>query len=150
MTTLRSLDGQQVKWNFGAIDLMWPGQRGDTKGQPFHPNLRLRWVREPRHGDQHLHPAWLRACCWPAALSHPRLRVHPLWLIPPAVAVLLNVRLAHGDEEPELASTSSSPPWPAAELYMWLRMGHFVRAWAKFLSRVKTDNWAEQAKAEKG
>ena len=22
---------------------MWPGQRGDTKGQPLHPNLRLRW-----------------------------------------------------------------------------------------------------------
>ena len=35
MTTLRSLDGQQVKWNYGAIDLMWPGQRGDTLGQPF-------------------------------------------------------------------------------------------------------------------
>ena len=43
MTSLRGLDAQQVKWNFGAIELMWPGQRGDTKGQPFHPNLRLRW-----------------------------------------------------------------------------------------------------------
>ena len=37
-----------------------------------------------------------------------------------------------------------------AELYMWLRAGHFVRAWVKFLSRVKVDNWAEQAKAERG
>lgn len=43
MTNLRALHGQQVKWNYGAIDLMWPGQRGDTKGQPLHPNLRLRW-----------------------------------------------------------------------------------------------------------
>ena len=33
---------------------------------------------------------------------------------------------------------------------MWLRAGHFVRAWTKFLSRVQTDNWAEQAKAERG
>ena len=32
-----------MKWNYGGIDLMWPGQRGDTKGQPLHPNLRLRW-----------------------------------------------------------------------------------------------------------
>ena len=37
-----------------------------------------------------------------------------------------------------------------AELYMWLRAGHFIRAWAKFLSKVKVDNWAEQAKAERG
>ena len=33
---------------------------------------------------------------------------------------------------------------------MWLRAGHFIRAWAKFLSKVKVDNWAEQAKAERG
>ena len=33
---------------------------------------------------------------------------------------------------------------------MWLKAGHFVRAWTKFLSRVQTDNWAEQAKAERG
>lgn len=44
MVTLKSLDAQQVKWNYGAIDLMWPGQWGDTSGQPFHPNLRLRWL----------------------------------------------------------------------------------------------------------
>ena len=44
MTTLRALDAQQVKWTYGAIELMWPGQRGDTKGQPFHPNLRVRWL----------------------------------------------------------------------------------------------------------
>ena len=43
MTTLKGYDAQQVKWTYGAIELMWPGQRGDTKGQPFHPNLRLRW-----------------------------------------------------------------------------------------------------------
>jgi hypothetical protein len=31
-----------------------------------------------------------------------------------------------------------------------IRAGHFLRAWTKFLSRVQTDNWAEQAKAERG
>ena len=33
---------------------------------------------------------------------------------------------------------------------MWIRMGHFVRAWLKFFSRQQTDNWAAQAKAERG
>jgi biofilm PGA synthesis N-glycosyltransferase PgaC len=29
-------------------------------------------------------------------------------------------------------------------------MGHFIRAWLKFFSRQQTDNWAAQAKAERG
>ena len=33
---------------------------------------------------------------------------------------------------------------------MWIRLGHFVRAWSKFLSRKQVDNWAAQAKAERG
>jgi biofilm PGA synthesis N-glycosyltransferase PgaC len=33
---------------------------------------------------------------------------------------------------------------------MWVRLGHFLRAWTKFLSRKQTDNWAAQAKAERG
>ncbi len=33
---------------------------------------------------------------------------------------------------------------------MWIRIGHFVRAWSKLLSRSRTDNWAAQAKAERG
>ena len=37
-----------------------------------------------------------------------------------------------------------------AEIYMVIRLGHFFRAWTKFLSRKQTDNWAEQAKAERG
>jgi biofilm PGA synthesis N-glycosyltransferase PgaC len=37
-----------------------------------------------------------------------------------------------------------------AEAYMAIRMGHFIRAWSKFFSRQQTDNWAAQAKAERG
>ena len=33
---------------------------------------------------------------------------------------------------------------------MWVRLGHFFRAWTKFLSRKQVDNWAAQAKAERG
>lgn len=29
-------------------------------------------------------------------------------------------------------------------------MGHFVRAWAKFFTSHQTDNWAAQARAERG
>jgi biofilm PGA synthesis N-glycosyltransferase PgaC len=41
-------------------------------------------------------------------------------------------------------------PLVPAEVYMWIRMGHFVRAWLKFFGSQQTDNWAAQAKAERG
>jgi hypothetical protein len=37
-----------------------------------------------------------------------------------------------------------------AELYMWLRMGHFLTAWTQFFARSDKDNWAAQAAAERG
>ncbi len=149
MTTIRSLDGQQVKWNYGAIDLMWPGQRGDTKGQPFHPNLRLRWA-ENLGMATNIFTRIAFVLLLAGALSIHAFEFSPLWLIPPVVAILLNVRIAMSMKNRTWRDVVFAATGLPAELYMWLRAGHFVRAWVKFLSRVKTDNWAEQAKAERG
>ncbi len=93
MTTLRALDGQQVKWNYGAIDLMWPGQRGDTRGQPFHPNLRLRWMENV---SMLVNAATriLFGLLVAGALSLHAFRFSPVWLGAAAVAVALNLRTA--------------------------------------------------------
>jgi biofilm PGA synthesis N-glycosyltransferase PgaC len=81
MTTLRSLDAQQVKWNAGAIELMWPGQRGDTKGQPFHPNLRLRWVENFSMAiNVATRGMFVLLLC--ASLSVGAFVFSPIWLIP--------------------------------------------------------------------
>ncbi|MET0695467.1 MAG: glycosyltransferase family 2 protein [Propionibacteriaceae bacterium] len=149
MTTLRSLDGQQVKWNYGAIDLMWPGQRGDTKGQPFHPNLRLRWI-ENLGMATNIFTRIAFMLLLAASLSIHAFVFSPVWLIPPVVAVLLNVRIAYSMKNRTWRDVAFAGLGIPAEIYMWLRAGHFVRAWAKFLSKVKVDNWAEQAKAERG
>jgi biofilm PGA synthesis N-glycosyltransferase PgaC len=149
MTTLRSLDGQQVKWNYGAIDLMWPGQRGDTKGQPFHPNLRLRWA-ENFGMVTNIFTRVAFAMLLVASLSIHAFVFSPFWLIPPAVAILLNVRIAYSMKNRTWRDVVFAATAIPAEIYMWLRAGHFLRAWAKFLSKVKVDNWAEQAKAERG
>jgi biofilm PGA synthesis N-glycosyltransferase PgaC len=149
MTTVRSLDGQQVKWNYGAIDLMWPGQRGDTKGQPFHPNLRLRWA-ENFGMATNIFTRIAFVLLLVASLSIHAFVFSPVWIIPPVVAVLLNVRIAFSMKNRNARDVLFAATGIPAEIYMWLRAGHFVRAWAKFLSRVKVDNWAEQAKAERG
>lgn len=149
MTTLRALDGQQVKWNYGAIDLMWPGQRGDTSGQPFHPNLRLRWA-ENLGMVVNAFTRIMFIVLLVASLSIHAFVFSPIWLIPPVIAVLLNVRTAFSMKNHTWRDVVFAATGIPAEIYMWVRMGHFFRAWTKFLSRAQTDNWANQANAERG
>jgi len=149
MTTMRGLDAQQVKWNFGAIELMWPGQRGDTKGQPFHPNLRLRWL-ENFSMLINLVTRVLFVLLLLASLSISAFVFSPIWLVPPVVAILLNLRTALSMHDRSARDIFFAVALFPAEIYMWIRLGHFIRAWTKFLSRKQTDNWAAQAKAEKG
>lgn len=149
MESLRALDGQQVKWNFGAIDLMWPGQRSNTAGQPLHPNLRLRWSENISMVINILtRISFLMLLA--ASLSIDAYVFYAVWLIPPIVAVILNVRIAmsiKGRTGRDIAFALLVLP---AEAYLWLRMGHFVRAWSKFFTSAQTDNWAAQARAERG
>jgi hypothetical protein len=149
MLTLKALHGQQVKWNFGGIDLMWPGQRGDTKGQPLHPNLRLRWYENISmvfNIGTRMAFVFLLA----AALSIHAFQFNPIWLIPPGVAVLLNLRIAGAMHDRSASDFLYALLALPAELYMWIRMGHFGAAWVQFFARVDKDNWAAQAAAEKG
>ena len=149
MTTLRALDAQQVKWNFGAIDLMWPGQRGDTQGQPFHPNLRLRWF-EHMSMVLNIVTRTMFVLLLAGSLSIDAFVFSPWWLIPPAAAVWLNFRVARSMEFANRRDYLFALLVFPAEAYMVIRMGHFIRAWLKFFSRQQTDNWAAQAKAERG
>ena len=149
MLTLRALHGQQVKWNFGGIDLLWPGQRGDTKGQPLHPNLRLRWYENVSmlfNVGTRMSFLLLLA----AALSIDAFVFNPVWLIPPAVATLLNLRIAASMHDKSASDIFYALLFFPSELYMWVRMGHFMTAWVQFFARSEKDNWAAQAAAERG
>ncbi|WP_460776065.1 glycosyltransferase family 2 protein [Microbacterium sp. GXF7504] len=149
MTTLKGYDAQQVKWTYGAIELMWPGQRGDTKGQPFHPNLRLRWFENfGMLTNLFVRVAFLILLA--GSLSINAFVFSPWWLIPPAVAVLLNLRIARTMKYCTNRDILFAALVFPAEIFMWIRIGHFLRSWSRFLSRKKVDNWAMQAKAERG
>ncbi|MFM2721102.1 glycosyltransferase family 2 protein [Microbacterium mcarthurae (nom. nud.)] len=149
MTTLSGYDAQQVKWTYGAIELMWPGQRGDTKGQPFHPNLRLRWFENfGMLTNLFVRVAFLTLLA--GSLSINAFVFSPLWLIPPLVAMLLNLRIARTMASCDRSDVLFAVLFFPAEIFMWIRISHFVRSWTRFLSRKKVDNWAMQAKAERG
>ncbi len=149
MTTLSGYDAQQVKWTYGAIELMWPGQRGDTKGQPFHPNLRLRWFENfGMLTNLFVRVAFLTLLA--GSLSIGAFVFSPLWLIPPVIAMLLNLRIARTMKAVNRRDILFAVLFFPAEIFMWIRISHFVRSWTRFLSRKKVDNWAMQAKAERG
>ncbi|MGP6175989.1 glycosyltransferase family 2 protein [Microbacterium sp. A196] len=149
MTTLRAYDAQQVKWTFGAIELMWPGQRGDTKGQPFHPNLRLRWFENfGMLTNLFVRIAFITLLA--GSLSINAFVFSPWWLVPVAVAVLLNLRMAFSIKDHKNSDILFAGLVFPAEIFMWIRLSHFLRSWFRFLSRKKVDNWAMQAKAETG
>jgi biofilm PGA synthesis N-glycosyltransferase PgaC len=149
MLDMRSLDAQQVKWNTGGIDLMWPGQRGDTRGQPLHPNLRLRWF-ENFSMVVNGFTRWAFFFLLISSLMLHAFVFVALWLAPTLVATVLNLRIAHSLESATRRDYLFALLWLPAELYMWIRLGHFARSWTKFFSSSQTDNWALQAKAESG
>src|SRR6478609_3945773 len=68
-------------------------QRGNTKGQPFHPNLRLRWFENTTMLVNVLTRLTFLLLL-AASLNIDAFVFYPIWLIPPAVAMLLNVRIA--------------------------------------------------------
>ncbi|MCR2823977.1 glycosyltransferase family 2 protein [Microbacterium sp. zg.Y909] len=149
MTTLRGYDAQQVKWTYGSIELMWPGQRGDTKGQPFHPNLRLRWWENlGMLTNLFVRVAFLTLLA--GSLSIGAFVFSPVWLIPPVIAVLLNLRIAYTMKNRNGRDIAFAGLMFPAEIFMWIRISHFLRSWTRFLSRKKVDNWAMQARAERG
>lgn len=85
-----------------------------------------------------------------ASLSIHAFVFSPVWLIPPVVAIVLNVRVVASMRNRTWRDVLFAIGVVPAEVYMWVRLGHFVRAWAKFASHKQVDNWAEQAKAERG
>lgn len=128
---------------------MWPGQRGDTKGQPFHPNLRLRWFENfGMLTNLFVRVAFLTLLA--GSLSINAFVFSPVWLIPPVVAMLLNLRIARTMAACDRTDVLFAVLFFPAEIFMWIRISHFVRSWTRFLSRKKVDNWAMQAKAERG
>lgn len=149
MTTLRALDAQQVKWTYGAIELMWPGQRGDTKGQPLHPNLRVRWFENfAMLTNLFVRVAFIALLA--GSLSLGAFVFSPWWLLPIGLAIMLNLRMALSMKNRNARDILFAVTFLPAEAYMWVRLAHFTRSWSRFLSRKKVDNWAMQAKAERG
>lgn len=141
MTSLGSLHAQQVKWVAGAFELM--------KSRPFHANLWLRW-KEAFSMFFNIGSRLSFVLLLVASLSFGAFVFNPIWLIPVGVAWALNLRVAFS-----MKNTTAYDFWFAflffpAEIYMLIRMNHFVVSLRQVLGNQEKDTWAAQASAEKG
>lgn len=141
MTTLKSLYAQQVKWTAGGIELM--------RQNPFHPNLRLRW-RENVAMVFNILTRVLFVLLLAASISIGAFVFHPIWLVPPVAAWLLNIRLTATMKEVSTSDRIFSWSFVLAEVYMFIRMTHFIASWYQSFSNMERDNWSAQASAESG
>ncbi len=149
MLTLKALDAQQVKWGSGFIDLFFPGERGNHKGQPFHVNLRRRWYETIGMAVNIISRVGFLLLL-AASVSIDSFVFRPIWLIIPAIALLLSLKTAHAMHDRRAGDYLFAALYFPTELYLWLRAGHFIRSWSRFIARSQNDAWAAQAAAEKG
>jgi biofilm PGA synthesis N-glycosyltransferase PgaC len=148
MTTVRALHAQQVKWTQGFLDLMWPGQRGDTRGKPLHRNLRLRWRELFGMASNLIVRSAFIGLLTATILMHAFVW-NWLWITPVAVSLALNMKIALSMHDRSASDFLYAMLVPA-ECYMLLRIGHFLASAFKFWSKSALDTWAAQARAESG
>lgn len=141
METIPSLHAQQVKWNGGAAELLLQF--------PLHPNLRLRW-RENIAMVFNMLTRLGFVLLVAASVSIGAFQFYPWWLIFPALAVMVNLRLAFSMHNRTMGDIVWALTLIPSEIYMFLRMTHFTSAWTKVLSRSEYDAWANQSAAEQG
>src|SRR3546814_20462178 len=55
----------------------------------------------------------------------------PLWLVPPVIAVLLNVRIARTMRNCDTRDLLFAATFLPAEIFMWVRLSPFVRPWTR-------------------
>lgn len=149
MLSLKSLDAQRLKWQHGFIDLFWPGERGNIKGQPLHSSLRLRWY-ESVSMLVNIFSRFGFLLLFAASVSIDSFIFRPVWLIPPLISILLNLRIAMSMHDKKIGDILYAALLIPSEVYIWIRAGHFIRSWFHFFARPENDTWALQANAEAG
>ena len=141
MMTMRALDGQQVKWNAGAVELM--------RAYKFHPCLRQRWF-EHISMFFNAYNRFSFVFLLIASLRISAFVFFPIWLVPVAASILLNTKIALKMYSRDYRDILFALLFLPAEMYLWIRIAHFLRGWWKSLVGRRGDNWAAQARAEKG
>lgn len=76
-----------------------------------------------------------------------------IWLIPPVLAILINLKVASKAPRSTWADYIFALLYLPAEMYLWFRLASFTTSWGAALIKPPGsahDNWVRQAQAERG
>jgi cellulose synthase/poly-beta-1,6-N-acetylglucosamine synthase-like glycosyltransferase len=141
MMNLRSLWAQRRKWDEGMARLLVHSKVNQWTATLWKQQLGLASNGITRIGFFFL---------LTASLMVHQYRWNWLWVIPPAVAVLLNLKLAWRVPNRTTGDLVSAVLLVPVELYLIMRVFCATASWVNVLAGIKRDNWAHQARAELG
>ena len=141
MFTLRSLWAQRRKWDEGMVRLLV----GSTVNK---------WTAALWRSQLSLFSNGLTRIAFlfllTAALIVNQYRWTWWWAIPPAVAILLNLKIAWRVPNRTAGDLIAAGLLIPVEIYLVVRVACTTASWAHVLAGIKRDGWASQARAEQG
>ena len=141
MMNLRSLWAQRRKWDEGMARLLVHSKVNQWTATLWKQQLGLASNGITRIGFFFL---------LTASLMVHQYKWNWLWLIPPVVAVLLNLKLAWRVPNRTTADLIGAVLLVPVELYLIMRVCCATASWVNVLAGIKRDGWAQQARAEQG
>ena len=141
MVTVRSLWAQRRKWDEGMVRLLVSSMVNRWTGTLWRQQLSLF-----SNGLTRIVFLFLLT----AALLVHQYVWSWYWAIPPAVAALLNLKLAWRVPNRTTADLVAAVLLVPVEIYLIVRIACATASWVNVLAGIKRDGWASQARAEQG
>jgi poly-beta-1,6-N-acetyl-D-glucosamine synthase len=139
MITVKSLWAQRRKWDEGMIRLLLGTKIGAATLYPWRMQLKMALNALTRA---------MFVLLLATSLAVDAYDWNWIWLVPPVLAVLLNVKHARkvpGRTKVDLLLAASLV---AVEFYLWFRVLVWAVSWATVIAGIRRDGWARQYKAE--
>jgi biofilm PGA synthesis N-glycosyltransferase PgaC len=142
MVTLKGLMGQRRKWDEGMAALLWKHKMPDK-------NTIIPWKQQFSMMSNALVRV-LFAVMLLLAISVHQFTWSPIWLIPIAIGVALNVKIAWRVPDRTPADLIYALLIFPSELWLMTRMWSTFVSWLNIWFGQRRDGWAAQAAAESG
>jgi biofilm PGA synthesis N-glycosyltransferase PgaC len=139
MLTARALWAQRRKWDEGMARLLISTRIGPTTVYPWFMQLKM---------ALNLVTRTLFGLLLVTALSIGAFDWNWIWIAPPALAMLLNLKQARKVPGRTRLDVVLGVTLIAVELYLWFRVLVWAVSWCTVIAGVRRDGWARQYKAE--
>lgn len=141
MYTRKSLWAQRRKWDEGMARLLLKYKLRKNTVYP--------WVRQIKMAFD-LAVRLMFVLMFTISISMHSYVWSWLWLVPPALSIVLNLKVAQKMPKRTVADVIFALLYFPAELYLWFRLAVFTASWGAALMGSQKDNWAGQKAAEHG